>query len=107
MTGKIDPANLHQRWVHAHEEDTDTEMVYRPAAWDLPPARGRTGFELRPDQTAVHVAIGRADVPDEAHGSWDLEQEDDATTISIRLDSGETQTLSIVAAEKERLVVRK
>ena len=24
------------RWVHAHEEDTEDEMVFRPAGTDLP-----------------------------------------------------------------------
>jgi hypothetical protein len=51
MSSRINRELLHQQWVHAYEEDTPTEAVYRPAGYELPPARGRTGFELRPDQT--------------------------------------------------------
>jgi len=36
-------------WVHSHEEDSDEEMVFRPAAYEFPPSRGRRSFELKPD----------------------------------------------------------
>ena len=41
---------LQQEWVHSREEDTPTEMVFRPASYDFPPARGRKSFAL--DQVA-------------------------------------------------------
>jgi hypothetical protein len=97
---------LHQQWVHAYEEDTPTEAVYRPAHYHLPRSRGRTGFELRPDQTVTNVGIGPTDRPEETAGSWELE-EDDVPTVRIRLHTGETQQLPILSVEKDRLVVRK
>ena len=106
MSSQMNRDLLHQQWVHAHEEDTPTEAVYRPVDYELPPARGRTGFELKPDQTVTNIGIGRADVPEETAGSWELE-EDDVPTVRIHLNTGETQRLPILSVEKDRLVVRK
>jgi hypothetical protein len=106
MSSQINRELLHQQWVHAYEEDTPTEAVYRPAGYSLPRARGRTGFELRPDQTVTNIGIGPTDKPEEATGSWELE-EDDVPTVQIRLNTGETQQLPILSVEKDRLVVRK
>jgi hypothetical protein len=107
MSSQINRDLLHQEWVHAYEEDTPTDAVYRPAHYELPPARGgRTGFELRPDQTVTNVGIGRTDVPEETTGSWELE-EDDVPTVRIHLNTGETRRLPILSLEKDRLVVRK
>jgi hypothetical protein len=61
------------RWVHAHEEDTDTEMVFRPAEFTLPPSRGRLSFEFRPDGRLVEWGIGPTDVPEEVEGTWELQ----------------------------------
>jgi hypothetical protein len=106
MSNQINRDLLHQQWVHAYEEDTPTEAVYRPADYQLPRARGRTGFELKPDQTVTNVGIGRTDAPEETTGSWELE-EGDVSTVRIHLNTGETQELPILSLERDRLVVRK
>jgi hypothetical protein len=106
MSSQINRELLHQQWVHVHEEDTPTEVIYRPASYKLPRSRGRTGFELRPDGTVRNVGIGPTDIPEETAGSWELE-EDDVPTVRIRLHTGETQELPILSVKKDRLVVRK
>lgn len=106
MGEKINPALLHRQWVHAHEEDTATEMVFRSAETPLPPARGRDGFELRADKTASHIAIGPTDVSEEAPGSWKLD-ESDPPRLQISLTTGEKQSLQVVSVANDRLVVRK
>ena len=73
------------RWVHAHEEDTGDEMVFRPAGSDLPPSRGRMALDLRPNGTFAESGLGATDVPEEATGTWTL--------------VGETITLSDGAAQ--------
>src|SRR5260370_746002 len=50
MPQDIAPQLLQRRWMHSREEDTATEMVFRPASYHFPPARGRTGFALGPDK---------------------------------------------------------
>jgi hypothetical protein len=93
------------RWVHAHEEDNEDEMVFRPADAELPPARGRIGFELRADGTFAETGLGAADVPERASGTWRL----DGNTI--RLSEGAAQgvprELEVVSARPDKLVVRR
>src|SRR4051812_13927101 len=102
MGEQVDRALLHGKWVHAHEEDTPTERVFRPAGSALPRSRGRTGFELNSDQTAAHLGIGRGDETDRAAGTWELE-EGDPPRLVIRLATGETQSLPVVSLANDRL----
>ncbi len=63
---------LCRRWIHSHEEDTETEMVFRPATFPFPRSRGRISFELRPDGTLVEQGMGPTDRRTEATGRWAL-----------------------------------
>ncbi len=96
---------LGQRWVHVHEEDTDDEMVFRPADQPLPPARGREKFEFKPDGTFVESAPGPTDAPEERSGSWKLEEgklvlESDDAPEGLRV-------MEVTSADADRLVVKK
>ncbi len=79
-------------------------MVFRPASHPLPPSRGRTSFELRPDGSYVERSPGPVDVPEEAGGRWSLEGD------RLVLDpNGERplQTWEIRAAGADRLALRR
>lgn len=93
------------RWVHAQEEDTEDEMVFRPGGTVMPPSRGRMTFELRADGTFAEAGLGATDIPEMATGDWALEGG------MIRLSKGATQgvprEMEVVTADEERLVVRK
>lgn len=106
MSIDIDRELLYQQWIHSNEEDTPTEYVYRPLGYELPRSRGRTGFKLESDQTAMNLSIGATDAPEEMKGSWEI-VEGETPILQIRLDSGEMQQLPIHSVEKDRLVVRK
>lgn len=93
------------RWVHAHEEDTDDEMVFRPAGTDLPPSRGRIAFELRADGTFAETGLGATDIPEEATGSWVLKGH--TITLSEGATQGVPREMEVVTADKERLVILK
>ncbi len=97
---------LHRRWVHAHEEDTDDEMVFRPAEYELPPARGRMAFELRPDGTFSEAGIGPADLPDRAQGTWDLTA-DESIVLGEGAPGGVPRIMPIAAADEQRLAIKK
>ncbi|MQA73550.1 MAG: hypothetical protein GEU88_04235 [Solirubrobacterales bacterium] len=96
---------LERRWVHAHEEDTDDEMVFRPAEHPLPPSRGRTSFELRPDGSFSEAGLGAADVPDEAEGTWRL----DGGTIVLGegAPGGAPRAMPVASLDEHRLVIRR
>jgi hypothetical protein len=93
------------RWVHAHEEDTDDELVFRRDGADLPPSRGRMAFELRADGTFAEAGLGAADAPEEASGTWSVDG--DTITLSEGAAQGVPRVMEVVAADGERLVVRK
>lgn len=93
------------RWVHAHEEDTEDEMVFRPAGTDLPPSRGRMAFELRADGTFAETGLGATDVPEEATGSWVVEG--DTITLSEGATQGVPREMEVATADEERLVIHK
>ncbi len=95
---------LHGRWLHAHEEDTEDEMVFRPASADLPPSRGRRGLELNPDGTYAEIRPGADDRPEKASGEWGVEDEE---WLVVQTDAGASRRMPIVAADRDRLVVRK
>jgi hypothetical protein len=102
---EVDPELLYRRWVHAHEEDTDEEMVFRPAEHELPPSRGRVSFELRSDGSFSEAGLGAADVPDEATGSWSLEH--GAIRLGQGAPGGVPRDLPIASLDGERLVIRR
>ncbi len=102
----IDREQVEGHWVHAHEEDTDDEMVFRPASYRLPPARGRVAFELRGDGTFAEAGLGPADVPEQASGTWKLE-EGERIVLGEGAVQGVPRVLPIASAEPQRLVIKK
>jgi hypothetical protein len=99
----VDRKRLARRWVHAYEEDTGEEMVFRPVEHELPPSRGRTALELREDGELVETTPGPVDRPEEATGSWELADDE---TLVLR-DSAGSHARRILAAEPDRLVLSK
>ena len=64
------PPSLFKRWFHSQEEDADGILVYRPADYPFPPARGRTGIEFRENGEFVNYAIGPTDRTQATVGRW-------------------------------------
>jgi len=97
-------AVLQGRWVHAHEEDTEEEMVFRPATHRLPPSRGRTSFELHGDGTYVERSPGPADAPEESSGSWSL----DGNRLVLGAEGTSAgRAWEVTAVDGDRLVVKR
>ena len=96
---------LNKRWLHSHEEDSDSEMVFRPSTFPFPPSRGRSGFELGADGSAVAISLGPTDVPEEGGGKWALEG---ASRLSVHLpEANQVRIFDILSADPDRLVVKK
>ncbi len=104
MSGSVTADVLTQSWVHSHEEDTDTEMVFRPASFNFPRSRGRTSFDLKPDGGLVETGIGPTDRRQISQGTWKLEGD----KLVLYAGSGQPgRVMEIVSAAKDRLVVKK
>lgn len=103
---QIEPEALTRRWVHSHEEDTETEIVYRPESYAFPPARGREGFDLRADRSCIDIGIGPADKALAQPGRWDLGADG---RLRIWSDPGrkDLRILQLVSLDKDRLVVER
>jgi hypothetical protein len=96
---------FNQSWRHSHEEDTGSEMVFRPASYDFPPSRGRIGFRLTRDGSAIVDSIAPADGSREQNGSWSLDQN---ANLQIDLkDAGAWPNLTVVSVGPDRLIVQK
>ena len=95
---------LTRRWLHAHEEDTATETVFRPATYKFPPSRGRWGFELNADGTMLDIGLGPADRPQEKAGTWKLE---DIDRLLFFGGAEPSRSLRIVSVDRERLLILK
>jgi hypothetical protein len=105
MAEPIDVNLLHGEWVHAREEDTATEQVYRPAGFPLPPSRGRTGMEFNVDGTFKRIGIGATDISSVKQGAW---QVDPAKAGEVRVEvDGQPQTLQIQDLKQDRLTLKR
>lgn len=100
---KITQPQLLGHWVHAHEEDSSAEMVFRPASHPLPPARGRIAFKLQEDGTCDYLSIARNDRHEPSGGNWNFDEQ--TATLSLDLPDGTHQIFSVISAEEEKLVV--
>jgi hypothetical protein len=106
MKKNIDRDALRQHWVHSHEEDTETETVFRPASFAFPRSRGRSAMALKPDGGLVETGPGPTDRPQESQGTWKLE-DDGTLSIYEKGKKKPVRTMKIVSLDKDRLVVRK
>ena len=97
---------LERRWVHAHEEDSASEMIFRPADHELPPSRGRMAFELRADGSFVEAGLGAVDVPVVGSGTWELEN-DDWITLNGGGRGGVPRRMRISSAAPDRLAIER
>ena len=98
---------IQQSWIHSHEEDTETEMVFRPSDYDFPLSRGRAGFELKSDSKLVELNIAPSDGSEEETGSWDLEIDDDDLFLQLKPTSSDSRKFHIKSVNEDFLVVVK
>src|SRR5258708_4042592 len=99
------PDALQQRWLHSHEEDTDDQMVFRPASFRFPPSRGRAGFDLKSNGAFTGIGIAPGDGPALSDGTWTLDG--DHLHFFAPSSADPTRTLRILSADSNRLVVAK
>jgi hypothetical protein len=100
------PEELMKRWLHSHEEDTQTERVYRPSTYSFGPSRGRMGFELRPDGSCTWIGISPRDGSAEQGCRWEHRRNAEEV-LTIELSGGNRQELQVVSLDNDRLVVRR
>jgi len=105
MAQSIDVNLLHGQWVHAREEDTATEQVYRPSGFPLPPSRGRSGLQFNEDGTFKRIGIGATDISNVKEGAWRIDRTN-ADRVQVEVD-GEHQSLEIQDLKHDRMTLRR
>jgi hypothetical protein len=93
-------------WMHSHEEDTDAVSVYRPSTFTFPPARGRRGYEFRPDHTCTYIGISARDGSAKSSCRWELRGDEHPETV-VSFPDGHQEILPIVSASQDKLVIQK
>jgi hypothetical protein len=106
MSNQINQDALSQHWVHSHEEDTNTEIVFRPATYNFPRSRGRRSFELKADGSLGEGGIAPDDRRQETQGTWKL-QDSDTLVFYTQSASQPSRVMQIVSVDKDRLVIKK
>lgn len=106
MPSQINREALYQHWVHSHEEDTATELVFRPATYHFPRSRGRRSFELKPDGSLLEGGMAPDDRRQETPGRWEL-QDDDTLALYTQSAAEPSRVRRIVAVDQDRLVLKK
>jgi len=101
----MDKQILYKHWVHSHEEDTDSERVFRPSDYNFPRSRGRKSFELKPDGRLIYTGLSPTDKQESASYKWELKN-NDLIFYSSSI-SEPFETLQIVSADADRLVIKK
>jgi len=100
----IDQAGLAGHWLHAHEEDSSSETVYRPKGYALPPARGRKGLELDASGHYAELGFGPTDRRVESGaGSWKLAGDELVLTDA----TGRERRKQVLEVSPQRLVLAK
>lgn len=99
----MDLANLNQRWIHSHEEDSGGDMVLRPASYKFPPSRGRFGFEMQSSGKVLTTGPSPSDKVQFADGEWKMTGED---TLVLESKDGGLQRFQLVDLQPDKLVVR-
>lgn len=100
------PKELYKKWIHSYEEDSSGYKVYRPASYDFPPARGRRGFEILPENGFILYEIAPTDGNRKIKGSWTSLSEG---SLQVKMPEKGTAdfTLQILEYSGDRLVVKK
>lgn len=104
MAKKINKAALCREWVHSGEEDTENEIVFRPADYDFPLSRApRESFQLKPDGKLIKGEGSASDQVQEAQGTWALEND----KIAFQVESEPDQIRQIASVGAGKLVLKK
>lgn len=96
---------IFKTWRHSFEESTNEVIVYRPAGYKFPRARGRAGIELKSDGTFVDLVIGPGDGLQDINGHWQ-EKDPGSVVVSFEGNVRAPRVIEILQCDAEILRVR-
>ena len=94
-----------QEWLHAYEEDSSGDEVYRPSTVELPLSRRpRERLRCKADGTAFIAVGGPDDRARKQPATW--ERDGDAIVIHITDPPSSRSVYRVVSISADRLLVR-
>jgi hypothetical protein len=93
-------------WLNSHEENSADTFAYRPNTFAFPPARGRTGFAIKPYGRFVQYDIAPTDGVEGHPGTWTVEG-DKRLRIHLSDNSQPDYVLEIVSLDNGLLRLMK
>lgn len=103
---RIDTTVLVQSWVHSYEEDSADQAVYRPENFTFPTSRGRGGFDLKLDGTAIQFGPGPTDQTATLPGRWEV-GEDGWLTLYLGGSDTPSRMMKITSLSPDKLILKK
>lgn len=101
----VNAKSLVGAWVHFHEKDVSGELTYTSAKVQLPPSRGRSGFELKTDGTARLTSPGATDAGAASPARWNLDGSD---LEIVPVDSArQALRFHVLLVTKEKLLLKR
>ncbi|MDQ0850495.1 hypothetical protein QFZ65_002433 [Arthrobacter sp. B3I9] len=100
------PAELVGIWLHSHEEDSGSTMVFRPRHYAFRPARWRDAIEVQADGRCVWHGSGPDDRGQAMPGRWE-DLGNGRAQITIPTAAGQPFQRQIQSCGPEKLVVEK
>ena len=93
-------------WLHAHEDDTASTMVFRPRHYDFRPARWRDAIEVQADGTCTWHGSSADDRGQAVPGRWE-DLGGGRAQITLPADDGEPSRRRIQSWTTDMLIVEK
>jgi hypothetical protein len=100
------PPEITGIWLHCHEEDTASVMVFRPRDYPLPPARWRDAIELQADGTCIWHGSSPDDRGQALPGRW-RDLGNGRAEISSRAAEGGSSPRLVQSWAPDKLVIQK
>lgn len=100
------PPEITGIWLHCHEEDTVSTMVFRPQTYAFRPARWRDAIELRADGTCIWHGSGPDDRGQAVHGQWE-DLGDEQAQFTFPTAAGQPFRHRIQSWAPDQLIVEK
>jgi len=101
----VDWQYLNKKWVHAHEEDTQESLVFRPEEYPLGLSRGRDAIQFFEDGSVARTGIAPNDTLSFSGGSWTLLE--DGETLTVSETHRHTTAVKVVSLDSDKLVISK
>jgi hypothetical protein len=96
---------IYNVWTHSSEEDDENKKVYRPKSYDLPPSRGRDGFEIKQNDEIILYNIAPTDGHERIFGHFKIIE---PNKLHIELsNSNMTYDMTILSCKKDLLEIQK